>query len=47
MQRIGGMPEPPEPQTDDALAAVDRVILAITIESVTAINYLPSAAEAR
>lgn len=42
MQRIGGMPEPPEPQSDDALAAVDRVILAITVERVSAVNYLDS-----
>jgi PPOX class probable F420-dependent enzyme len=46
MQRIGGMSEPPEPQSDDALAAIDRVILAITIETVTAVNYLPTTAEA-
>lgn len=46
MQRIGGMPEPPEPQTDDALAAIYRVILAVTIETVTAVNYLPTTAEA-
>jgi hypothetical protein len=33
-------PEPPEPQSDEALAAADRVILAITIERVSAINHL-------
>jgi PPOX class probable F420-dependent enzyme len=42
MQRIGGMDEPPEPQTDEALAAIDRVILAITVESVSAANYIPA-----
>ena len=41
MQRIAGMDEPPEPQTDDALASIDRVILAITVEKVTAVNYIP------
>jgi len=40
MQRIAGMPEPPEPQSDDALAAVDRVVLAITIDRVSAVNYM-------
>jgi PPOX class probable F420-dependent enzyme len=42
MQRIAGTPEPPEAQSDEALAAIDRVILAITIESVSAVNYLPA-----
>jgi hypothetical protein len=46
MQRIAGMTEPPEPQSDDALAAVDRVILAITIERVSAASYIPAAATA-
>jgi PPOX class probable F420-dependent enzyme len=41
MQRIAGMPEPPEPQSDEALAELDRVILAIEIERVTAANYIP------
>jgi PPOX class probable F420-dependent enzyme len=40
MQRIAGASEPPEPQSDEALAAVDRVILAITVERVTAVSYL-------
>lgn len=44
MQRIAGMDEPPEPQTDEALAAIDRVILAITVERVSAANYIPAAA---
>jgi nitroimidazol reductase NimA-like FMN-containing flavoprotein (pyridoxamine 5'-phosphate oxidase superfamily) len=42
MQRIGDLPEPPEAQSDEALAAVDRVILAITIQAVSAVNYLPA-----
>jgi PPOX class probable F420-dependent enzyme len=40
MQRIAGLPEPPPPESDAALAAIDRVILAITIEAVSAVNYL-------
>ena len=46
VQRIAGMDEPPEPQSDEALAAVDRVILAITIERVSAANYLSARTEA-
>ena len=42
MQRIAGLDEPPEPQSDEALAAVDRVVLAITVERVAAANYLPT-----
>jgi PPOX class probable F420-dependent enzyme len=44
MQRIAGAPEPPEPLTDEALQAADRVVLAITVEDVTAVNYLDAAA---
>jgi PPOX class probable F420-dependent enzyme len=40
IQRIAGGDEPPEPQTDEALAAVDRVILAIAVERVSAITHL-------
>jgi PPOX class probable F420-dependent enzyme len=43
MQRIAGTPEPPEPQTDAALAAIDRVILAITVERVGPVNYIDTA----
>jgi hypothetical protein len=43
MQRIAGLPEPPAPESDAALAAIDRVILAITIETVSAVNYLDPA----
>ena len=43
-QRITGEPEPPEPMTDDALASVGRVILAIDVERVTAVSYIPTAA---
>jgi PPOX class probable F420-dependent enzyme len=47
MQRIAGTAEPPEPQTDEALAAMDRVILAITVDRVSAVNYMQSAASDR
>jgi PPOX class probable F420-dependent enzyme len=43
MQRIAALPEAPEPQTDAALAAVDRVILAITVEQVGPVNYIDTA----
>jgi PPOX class probable F420-dependent enzyme len=43
MQRIAGTPDPPEPQSDEALAAIDRVILAIAVERVSAVNYMQSA----
>jgi hypothetical protein len=33
-------PQRPEPPSDEALAAAERVILAITIERVSAINHL-------
>jgi hypothetical protein len=35
-----GLDKAPEPQTDETLAGVARVILAITIERVGAINYI-------
>lgn len=41
-QRFLGLDEPPEPQTGEALAAVGRVILAITIERVASINFVTS-----
>jgi hypothetical protein len=40
MQRIAGTEEPPEPQSDEALAEIDRVILAITVERVTAVTHM-------
>jgi PPOX class probable F420-dependent enzyme len=42
MQRITGASEPPEVQADEALAAVDRVLLEITIDRVSAVNYMDS-----
>ena len=41
MQRVADLPEAPEPQTDQALAEVGRVVMQIAVERVTAINYLP------
>ncbi len=43
-QRIAGSDEPPEPMSDEALAAAGRVILTITIERVSAASHLPAAA---
>jgi PPOX class probable F420-dependent enzyme len=40
VQRMMGLGEPPEPQTDEALAAVGRIILVITVERVGPVNYL-------
>jgi PPOX class probable F420-dependent enzyme len=39
-QRFMGTAEPPQPQTDEALAGVGRVIIAIAIERVAAISFL-------
>lgn len=40
MQRITRAAEPPEPFGDEALAAQGRVILSITVDRVSATNYL-------
>ena len=40
MQRLLGAEEPPEPQTDAALAAVGRVVLAIDVERVGPVSYI-------
>ena len=42
-QRMTGTHEPPEPMSDEALAEAGRVILAITIERVSAANYIEPA----
>jgi PPOX class probable F420-dependent enzyme len=42
MQRITAAPDPPEPMSDQALAEAGRVLLAITIERVSAANYIPA-----
>jgi hypothetical protein len=39
-QRVMGLDEPPEPQSDEALAGVGRVILAITVKRVAAVSYI-------
>ena len=41
VQRMMGSDEPPEEQTDEALAGVGRVILAITVERVASVSHLP------
>jgi PPOX class probable F420-dependent enzyme len=40
MQRIAATEEPPEVQSDEALAAIDRVVLAISVERVSAITHM-------
>ena len=40
MQRITGAPAPTDPMTDAALAEIGRVILAIEVERITAVNYV-------
>jgi PPOX class probable F420-dependent enzyme len=40
MHRITGAPEPPEPQSDEALASIGRVVMRIRIEQISAINYI-------
>jgi PPOX class probable F420-dependent enzyme len=40
MQKITGSAEPPDPQTDEALAAIGRVVMRITIEQISAVNYI-------
>ena len=39
-QRFMGTAEPPQPQSDEALAGVGRVIIAIAIERVAAMSFL-------
>lgn len=39
-QNVMGLDKPPEPQSDAALAAAGRVILAIDIERVGPVNYV-------
>jgi PPOX class probable F420-dependent enzyme len=40
MQRVAGLDEPPEPQTDEALAGIGRVILRIAVDRVSAVSYI-------
>jgi len=44
-QRISGSDEPPEPMSDETLAAAGRVILAIGIDRVTAASHLSAVAD--
>lgn len=46
MQRIANTAEPPEPMNDKALAEIGRVILAMTVERVTAQSYIPATTQA-
>jgi PPOX class probable F420-dependent enzyme len=41
-QRMTGADEPPAPMSDEALADVGRVILAIDIDRVSAVSYIPA-----
>jgi hypothetical protein len=40
MQRVSGADQPPEPQTDEALAGVGRVLLDIRIERISAVSHV-------
>lgn len=40
MQRITAADEPPEPESDEALAALDRVVLSIAVERIGPVSYL-------
>jgi PPOX class probable F420-dependent enzyme len=40
MQRIADADEPPEPLSDEALAEIDRVILAISVDRVSAVTHM-------
>ena len=44
MQRIAQAAEAPQPMSDAALAEAGRVVLAITVQRVTAANYIDAAA---
>jgi PPOX class probable F420-dependent enzyme len=45
MQRISGAAEPPPPMSDETLAEMGRVILAITVERVSAASYVEAKTE--
>jgi hypothetical protein len=40
MRRIAGLPEPPEPQSDEALAEAGRVQVELTVERVSAATHI-------
>ena len=44
-QRMSGAEEPPEAITDESLAAVGRVLIAITVDRVTAASYVATEAQ--
>lgn len=44
-QRISRSPERPDPMSDEALAEIGRVILAIEIERVSSASYIEPAAD--
>ncbi len=43
MQRIADLAEPPPQQTDEALADIERVVLQIMVDRVSAVNYIAGA----
>jgi PPOX class probable F420-dependent enzyme len=45
-RRITGAAEAPEPMSDEVLAEAGRVILALTVERVTAASYIPRGVQA-
>lgn len=40
MGRIAGLPEPPEPQSDEALTEAGRVLVELTVERVSAATHI-------
>jgi PPOX class probable F420-dependent enzyme len=40
MGRIAGLPEPPEPQSDEALTEAGRVLIEVTVERVSAVTHV-------
>jgi PPOX class probable F420-dependent enzyme len=40
MGRIAGLSEPPEPQSDEALAEAGRVLIEVTVERITAATHV-------
>jgi PPOX class probable F420-dependent enzyme len=40
MGRIAGLPEPPEPQSDQALAEAGRVLIEVAVERITAATHV-------
>ena len=40
MARIAGVEKPSEPQSDEALAEIGRVLIVVTLERVTSVSYI-------